>query len=194
MILGCDVHYENSTAIVAGVLFESWSSSEPHKKYISKVAGIADYEPGQFYKREMPCILEMLKEHNLNPDFIIVDGYVFLDGKEQKGLGAHLYDALGGGCNIIGIAKNKFKDFPEEMSVLRGGSSNPLYISSIGCNVNEAMEYVQSMHGKNRIPTLIKLADTLCKKKLTSASSKDLVKLSPFSRCAAKKPPIQPSR
>ena len=46
-------------------------------------------EPGQFYKRELPCILELLKQVNPLPNYIVIDGYVYLGGDEKPGLGKH---------------------------------------------------------------------------------------------------------
>lgn len=84
MILAIDVQYHQDEAFIAGILFESWQSTSAVAEYTSKVSGVADYIPGQFYRRELPCILTLLTEHQLTPEVIIVDGYVFLD--DQKSL------------------------------------------------------------------------------------------------------------
>ena len=105
MILAVDVDYRGTTASVAGIAFQHWQDSEPTSIYQSQVDNIADYVPGSFYKRELPCILTLLREHDLKPDVIMIDGYVYLDGKHQPGLGKHLYDALDGRTIIIGVAK-----------------------------------------------------------------------------------------
>ena len=50
MILAVDVDYNGSSAKVAGVTFSNWDDREPKEIYLSQVNGIAEYEPGNFYK------------------------------------------------------------------------------------------------------------------------------------------------
>jgi len=53
MILAIDVDYrENHQAHVAGMLFESWQDSQPKKIIATTVEDVAEYQSGQFYKRE----------------------------------------------------------------------------------------------------------------------------------------------
>jgi len=40
-------------------------------------------ETEAFYKRELPCILKLLDKLEQPPSCIVVDGYVFLDGKKK---------------------------------------------------------------------------------------------------------------
>lgn len=62
MILAVDVHYKDQKALVAGVLFENWDDDYPCEIFMSTVSNIEKYEPGQFYKRELPCILKLLED------------------------------------------------------------------------------------------------------------------------------------
>ncbi len=163
MILAIDVQYENDQAIVAGVMFSNWNDSEPQKIIISEVNEIAPYIPGQFYKRELPCIKALLDEHQIKPNIIIVDGFVFLDTNSKKGLGCHLYDLLKKSVKIIGVAKNPFKNIPEEFKLYRGNSSKPLFVTSIGYTLEDSKEYIKSMAGDFRIPKLLKLVDSVCR-------------------------------
>lgn len=163
MILAVDVQYGEDAAVVAGVLFETWESAESRQDYISTVTPIAPYEPGHFYKRELPCILQLLTEHNLTPTCIIVDGYVFLDGTTRPGLGKYLFDTLGEDIPIIGVAKRRFKGIDTAYGILRGESLTPLYVTSVGIEVMDAQRFVHSMHGRYRIPTLLKRVDQLCR-------------------------------
>jgi deoxyribonuclease V len=48
--------------------------------------------------------------------------------------------------------------------VFRGQSINPLYVSSIGIDIDQAAQNIQNMFGNYRIPTLLKHLDTLTKK------------------------------
>ncbi len=163
MILATDVQYIDGKGFAAGVLFENWDSCSPVGEFISEIVTDEVYIPGQFYKRELPCILKLLNEHALSPDVIIIDGYVFLDGVTRPGLGKYLYDALDGKISIVGVAKKAFAGIGSEFSVLRAKSENPLYITVIGYSLNSAKENVLNMCGEHRIPSLLKRADQLCR-------------------------------
>ena len=131
--------------------------------YISCTGVPAAYEPGQFYKRELPCILKLVEENKLRVDCIVIDGYVFLDGCGKAGLGKHLYDALSGKVPVIGVAKNRFKDIGSEYEVRRGSSNRPLYITAAGIELDTAKELIRTMHGNYRVPTLLKRADQVAR-------------------------------
>ena len=45
----------------------------------------------------------------------------------------------------------------------RGKSQTPLFITAAGIDVHTAASFIQSMHGKFRIPTLLKQVDQLCR-------------------------------
>jgi deoxyribonuclease V len=163
MKLVVDVQYTGDNALAAGILFDEWDTSEISQKLISHTSNVEKYEPGKFYKRELPCLLKLIKEHQINPDIIIIDGYVFLDGVSQAGLGKYLYDSLHTRIPIIGVAKKAFKNISPIHEIYRGKSKKPLFITSVDISLTEAKEKIQVMHGKNRIPTLLKRADQLCR-------------------------------
>jgi len=163
MILAIDVHYEEQKGYVAGVYFDEWSVGQPLKTYSSVVNDIAEYESGEFYKRELPCILALLGEHEIMPEIIVIDGYVTLGANDKPGLGQHLYEALESKVIVVGVAKNGFLDNSECEEVYRGESKKPLYITSAGISVVQAKKYISSMHGAYREPTLLKMADRLCR-------------------------------
>lgn len=159
MILAVDVHYKGNAATVGGVTFAYWSSTSEDSIYSSRLTGIEDYVPGEFFRRELPCILHLLAEHALTPDSIVVDGFVFLDGYTTPGLGKHLFDALHQRIPVIGVAKSRFVAAPDGIKLYRGRSKAPLYVTSVGIPLAEAIECVQSMHGQHRIPFMLKMAD-----------------------------------
>lgn len=76
--------------MVAGVIFTSWSSNEAEKQIVKSVSGTAPYEPGMFYKRDLPCIHSLLEDVRESLETIVVDSYVSLGGSGTKGLGMHL--------------------------------------------------------------------------------------------------------
>ncbi len=163
MILAVDVQYVHDKGATAGVLFESWDSSAAIDEFVSVVDINAEYVPGRFYKRELPCILTLLKDHALSPDIILVDGYVFLDDDGRPGLGKYLYDALNGRSVVIGVAKNRYSGAGEKYAVYRGGSSNPVYVTAAGEDLEITKADILSMHGSHRIPALLKHADRLAR-------------------------------
>jgi deoxyribonuclease V len=162
-IFATDVDYREEYALAAGVIFDRWQDSTPIDRFRVPVHHIAEYEPGSFYQRELPCLLKLLNELNGLPEYIIVDGYVYLDGTQQAGLGKHLHDAIDGKSIVIGVAKTRFKDISSEFEVFRSNSQRPLYVTAIGISNEEAKSLIQTMHGQYRIPTMLKLVDGLSK-------------------------------
>ena len=159
MILAVDVAYSDGCAAVAGIAFADWRDAAPAMELVSCIGVPAAYQPGQFYQRELPCILKLIGEHNLRFECIVVDGYVYLDGSGTAGLGKRLYDALGSGIPVIGVAKNRFKAIGPECEVYRGRSSRPLYVTAAGMELDKAKELIRTMHGNYRQPTLLKRTD-----------------------------------
>ncbi len=163
MILAIDVDYREDEACVAGVCFSQWQDNAAEKVISSKVTGVEDYVAGQFYKRELPCILALISEHQLAPDLVIVDGFVFLDGVAQAGLGFYLYQALDQKIPVIGVAKHAFKGISSDYALCRGQSKNPLYVTCVGIEQAHAIDNIHTMAGDYRIPTLLKKADQACR-------------------------------
>jgi deoxyribonuclease V len=162
MMACLDVAYENTSACAAGIIFREWADATPlHEKVIS-VQKVQPYQPGQFFRRELPCLLATLQA--LPPvEVVVVDGYVWLGGGSQPGLGGYLYQSLGGTVVVVGVAKTKFRAAGWACEVIRGRSSRPLFITTAGMNREAAAEHIRSMHGPYRIPTLIRYVDQLCR-------------------------------
>lgn len=163
MILATDVHYTQDQARIAGVTFANWDDEKPDNTYFTTLENVAPYKSGQFYKRELPCLLQLLDKHQLKPKIILVDGYVFLDGERKPGLGKHLFDALEGKVKILGVAKRHYGSISKDYAIYRGISKYPLYITAIGMESHEAKDHILKMHGKHRIPTLLKEVDRLAR-------------------------------
>jgi deoxyinosine 3'endonuclease (endonuclease V) len=157
-----DVHYEADRAITALVRFDRFTDEEPIDILVTTTQINSGYVPGEFYKRELPCLVHAVQASNYFFDTLVIDGYVCL-AAPRKGLGHHLFDALDQKTAIIGIAKNPMKLAIHHTPVLRGSSGKPLFISALGMELNEASERVKSMHGPFRLPTLVKLADQAAK-------------------------------
>jgi deoxyribonuclease V len=166
MIFVVDVDYREKEALAAGILFDKWEDCEPTRQLTLQIDRVADYEPGQFYKRELPCILSLLEKLEVRPQYIIVDGYVCLGAAKKAGLGQHLYNALGGEIAVIGVAKSRFQDTPEATEICRGSSQRPLYVTAAGIDLTEAKNAIARMCGANRIPVMLKMVDRLSRSQL----------------------------
>jgi deoxyribonuclease V len=163
MILAVDVDYRDDKAIVAGVSFNQWSDDKPAKEWVIQVSSPAAYVPGQFYRRELPCILALLKQIDEVPAYILIDGYVYLGRDKKPGLGQYLFEALPDDTVVIGVAKKRFKNTPEGTEIYRGKSKRPLYVTAAGIDEAEARQLILGMYGHYRIPVLLKRADQLCR-------------------------------
>lgn len=165
MLLAFDTYYLSTTAKTVCIAFEHWQDESPAQTHtaISEIEG--EYEPGAFYKRELPCILGLLAQINEPQiDAIIVDSFVVLDDDGKLGLGGHLFERLDGKIPIIGVAKTNFATLHAlKREVRRGESQKPLYVTAMGMDIDEASAHVLEMHGTYRIPTLLKLLDVLTK-------------------------------
>jgi deoxyribonuclease V len=165
MILAVDTYYTDDRAHTVAVLFEAWTDARPTEVISAWREGIAAYEPGQFYKRELPCILDLLRQVDLSPlEAIVIDGFVVLDDAGSPGLGAHLYEALEKRVPVIGVAKTNFATIhAAKIEVLRGDSVRPLYITATGMDLALAADHIRAMHGAYPLPDLLKALDQLTK-------------------------------
>lgn len=163
MIACVDVDYRASGAVAACVLFREWSDGTAARETVVPIATVEEYEPGKFYRRELPCLLSVLEAAGGAPDVVVVDGYVWLADEREPGLGAHLHEALGGRSAVVGVAKTRFMRATLAHEVLRGTSRHPLFVTAAGMDADEAARHVGQMHGPHRIPTLLKRVDQLCR-------------------------------
>lgn len=165
MVMACvDVDYRDDQAMAACVLFHAWTDEQPAAQLVERVTGVAPYVPGEFFRRELPCLRAILQRVSQPLDLVIVDGYVWLGDETQPGLGAHLFEALGRQVPVVGVAKTRFRSASLAVGVVRGeNATRPLYVTAAGIDVNEAARHVQQMHGPHRLPTLLKLVDSLCR-------------------------------
>lgn len=168
MLLALDVAYSPTHGHAVALAFPDWAAPAASAVYQAALSPVADYEPGAFYKRELPCLLAVLAQVPLAAvRGLIVDGYVSLGPENRPGLGQHLYEALGGQIPVIGVAKTRFAGVaPQVAPVRRGASQNPLYVTSVALPVAEAARHVAGMHGAFRLPTLLKQLDDLTKQAL----------------------------
>ncbi len=158
-----DVDYRADHAVAACVLATAWTSPSPADLCVARIDAVAPYEPGAFYKRELPCVLAVLGAVRAPLAAVVVDGYVWLDDAARPGLGAHLHRALGGAIPVVGVAKKPFGERCAAIPVLRGTSAVPLWVTAAGMDPSEAAAQLRAMHGAHRMPTLLTRVDRLCR-------------------------------
>lgn len=165
MILAFDTYYFDDKAKTVCLEFEEWNSSTDFKIHSEIISNVSEYIPGEFYKRELPCIVSLLDKIGLeNVEAIVVDSFVYLDDDKKLGLGSYLYEKLNKEIPIIGVAKTNFTSLEKyKTPIFRGESQKPLYVTAIGIELDDAVKKIQEMHGEYRIPTLLKELDRLTK-------------------------------
>lgn len=166
MILATDVYYYDNCAKAVGVLF-NWEDKTAKKVITTYINQVEEYVSGEFYKRELPCIIDIINQININViETIIIDGHIYINNKLDYGLGGKLYQALDSKVPIIGIAKKPFAKNKETVQkIYRGESEKPLHVSSIGMPLGNAVEKVNTLKGDYRIPTILKQLDIITKEK-----------------------------
>jgi deoxyribonuclease V len=163
-VLAClDVDYRPTCVVTACLGFASWTDAAPAASVVVRSEGAAEaYVPGQFYRRELPYLVDALARLAQLPDVIVVDGFVWL-GPGEPGLGAHLHEALAGRAAVVGVAKRPYRGASIGTPVLRGHSRTPLFVTAVGLALETAVASVVSMHGPHRVPTLLKQVDRLAR-------------------------------
>jgi deoxyribonuclease V len=162
MIAITDVHYHADAATAALVLAGTWTDAAALAERTVAIPAASPYQPGEFYRRELPALLAVLDASALPPGTtVIVDGYVWL-GEGRPGLGAHLWRALAETHPVVGVAKSRFEG-AAAVETFRGRSQRPLFVTSAGLAPSEAAAHVASMHGPSRVPTLVTRADQLAR-------------------------------
>ena len=102
---------------------------------------------------------------------LVVDGYADLDPGGRPGLGAHANAALG--VAVIGVAKTAFRAATHAVTVLRGTSVRPLFVTAAGMPQDQAADLVRRMAGQHRLPDAIRRAGTLARTGLPAAELAD---------------------
>lgn len=155
---GYDIENQAKTV---GILFRHGTDTKSNSDTVitDYQNNIAPYQSGQFYRRELPCIMALLDKIDKidlsTISTIVIDGYVHLaDGK--IGLGGYLYHALDKTIPIIGVAKKEFSgNKPYLIEIICDQSKHPLYISAIGIPFENVVANINSVAGKYRMPDLL---------------------------------------
>ncbi|WP_457419887.1 endonuclease V [Roseateles sp. P5_E7] len=145
--------------------FDAWDAAEATKTYVSHIAHVEKTVRGELDLRELPCVMQLLREHSLEPELILVEGFVHLDADETPGLGQYLYQALGERVPVIGVSKKSQPGLSAQFEVMREEETPPLLVTCAGMDIGAAKARLRAMHGRKRVPTLMKLAARLAKSK-----------------------------
>jgi len=163
--LAIDTYYTEENAYTVGVFFSQWDDEKPLRVIKRVTKPEYPYVPGEFYRRELPCIMDLLGSVDFDTlSTIIVDGFIRVkkDGVMIPGLGEHLYDEVKDwNISIIGVAKSKFNGCENwSIPIIRKPGSKPLYVQGIGRYTDEmAAGLIKGMAGPNKLPTLLHLLD-----------------------------------
>ena len=171
VMLAVDVAYRDDDigthARAAALVFTDWSDERALDEVVVSLDNVAPYEPGAFFRRELPCIraaLEAARKKGHDVSLIVVDAYVDLappnSERPRPGLGRVVHDELK--IDVVGVAKTRFTG-SGAAEILRGQSKSPLFITTAGVDVREAARHVKAMHGAHRIPTLLSRVDALAR-------------------------------
>jgi deoxyribonuclease V len=161
MKLAVGVHPHGDGAWAAAVAFEEWDAREATRTYTSHIEQLPKPARGELDLRDLACVMQLLREHKLEPDTIVIDRAVHLDAADTPGLGRHLYDALGGRVAVIGLSTKAMPGLPAQFEVYREEEARPVFVTCVGVDLGAAKVRVRGMHGKRRVPTLMKLAGRL---------------------------------
>lgn len=161
MFVVTDVHYPPYGGAQAALVAadDSAFSSITLEKVVC-VAEVAPYEPGKFFKRELPPLRVVLAGVS-GIEILIIDGYVDLDPEGKPGLGAHTHAEFD--IPVIGVAKTRFATATHAVPVIRGKASRPLYVTAVGVSLDTSAAIIRSMSGAYRTPDALRRVDALAR-------------------------------
>ncbi len=92
-------YYSDTEAKTVGVIFNNWEDTEPSQILETWTYDFGPYIPGEFYKRELPCMLDLLKKVPDLKDYdaIIIDGLAHLPPCQKEGKDIISEEALSNG-------------------------------------------------------------------------------------------------
>ena len=154
-----DVYYPPSGGARAALVVAADSTfAAVVDERVAWLAHVAAYEPGSFFRRELPAMRAVLAGV---PDLglLLVDGYVDLDPDGRPGLGAHVRNETG--IAVIGVAKTAFRSATHAALVHRGVATRPLYVTAAGLGLEQAAGLVAAMAGPYRLPDALRRVDRL---------------------------------
>src|SRR5262249_22254650 len=83
-----DVDYRGEGAVAACMLLNDWSDAEAAGEHVARIGRVEAYVPGQFYRRELPCLLAVLGTLAARAGGVVRGGCVLLAAGQAGGRGA----------------------------------------------------------------------------------------------------------
>lgn len=182
-VAGVDVGFKDNYKITqAAVAVLTFPELKIVEKAIAQIPTVFPYIPGYLSFREIPAILEALKQLEITPDLILCDGQG-LAHPRRIGLASHLGVLID--LPTIGVAKSLFIGKHQEVAIEKGSyqllidkdetiglvlrsrtSVKPIYVS-IGHKISllTAKDYVMQCLTKYRLPETTRWADKLASDK-----------------------------
>ena len=161
MYAAADVHYlPSGGARAALVLAPDPTFSAIVSEKTVFIDHVAPYQPGEFYRRELPPIRAVLADVD-DLGLLIIDGYVTLDPDGRPGLGAYAHEEFA--VSVIGVAKTRYALAVHAIPVVRGTAKRPLYVTAVGIPPADAAELVRTMTGSFRLPDALRRVDALAR-------------------------------
>ncbi len=161
LCVAADVHYLRSGgARAAAVVSADTAFSRVLAERTAVVPEVCPYQPGEFYRRELPPLRAVLACIG-GLGLLVVDGYTDLDPGGRPGLGAHAHHEFA--IPVIGVAKSAFRTATHAIPVLRGTSARPVFVTAAGMPRADAAELVRLMAGRFRVPDALRRADQLAR-------------------------------
>lgn len=158
------VHHEPTGSTAAACAFEEWSAAEPEKVYVTRLDPLPVPARGTPDERDAQAVTALVNQHHLVPELVVMDGLVHLDVSETPGPLARVHAALGGGVPVVGVSRAAFKAGPAPShEVEREDEAPPVLVTAAGLDLGAAKARVRAMHGRKRVPTLLKRVARLAK-------------------------------
>ena len=86
MKLVMDFQIHGDHALVAAVAFDDWAAPEGTKNYSLRIGHVEKPTKGELDLRALPWLVQLLDANGLQPEAIVMDGFVHLDAQETPGL------------------------------------------------------------------------------------------------------------
>ncbi len=163
MKLALSVHLGPGGDRAAAVAFDEWDAALASRSYSATLADAAPVPATGPDARRLACLLNLLHTQALQPELLLIEGFVHLDAQETPGLGQQLFLALGGRTPVIGVARAPLPGTPAQCQVSREEDAPPLIVTCTGMDLGAAKARLRAMHGRRRVPTLLKLVARLAK-------------------------------
>jgi len=168
MKLALSLHFHADHVSAAAVGFDEWNDAEGTGQWLARLPLAEKPVRGELDLRALPCVLNLVQQqippHRGPLELIVLDGFVHLDPQETPGFGLPLFHALGGQVPVIALSKTDWRgDTPAQFELHREEEARPTLVTCVGVDLGAAKARARTMHGKRRMPTLLKLAARLAK-------------------------------